>query len=241
MSKRKASKRPENPTGINWHGREGKMIALFAAVFLIGSVALLAMTMTSSSTEAPGGDIASSSGQDEAMLVREDSWKKEAPGTQVTLVEFLDPECEACRAMYPVVQRVLDEYEGRITFVVRYFPLHGNSVGAAVAAEAAGVQGKYWEMYSLLFENQPEWGEKSTPQTEVFISYAEALSLDIQRFRQDLENPAFIEKVARDRKDGIAAGVRGTPTFFLNGAQIGNVMAYEELKTKLDSALEGGQ
>lgn len=241
MSKQKSSKPPENPRGINWNSREGKTIALFAAVFLVASVVLLAMTMTSSSPEPD--DIGGGPGsQDSApVLVRDDSWKKEAPDSQVTLVEFLDPECEACRAMYPVVQRLLDEYEGRITFVVRYFPLHRNSVGAAVAAEAAGLQGKYWDMYSMLFENQPEWGEKSSPQTEVFVSYANSLGLDVQRFRQDLQNPAFVEKVERDRDDGVAAGVRGTPTFFVNGTLIGNVMGYEELRAKLDAALEGEQ
>ena len=93
----------------------------------------------------------------------------------------------------------------------------------------------------MLFENQPEWGEKSSPQTELFVSYADALGLDVERFRQDLQNPAFVDKVERDRNDGVAAGVRGTPTFFLNGKLIGNVMDYEELKAQLDTALEGGQ
>lgn len=150
-------------------------------------------------------------------LIRSDSPTLGDDDAPVTLVEFLDPECESCRAAHPAIKQIMADYDGRVRLVVRYFPLHSNSALAAAATEAAGEQGQYWEMQNLLFERQPEWGEKQTPQTELFIAYAEELGLDIEQFITDLENPAAYDKVERDRLDGMALGVRGTPTFFVNG------------------------
>ena len=221
--------------------KETKMILGIGTMLAIAAVALLVATNSGSSSSEPSVSSSGSSAADTAagtgQLVREDSYRQEAVGSKVTIVEFLDLECEACGAMYPTVKQVLAEYEGRITFVVRYFPLHRNSVLAAKAAEAAGRQGKYWEMYALLFENQGSWGEKSQPQTEVFIRYAEALSLDMARFRSDLNDSTLEAKISRDKNDGVAAGVKGTPTFFINGVQAGSVMSYEQLKTRIDAAL----
>jgi len=100
---------------------------------------------------------------------------------------------------------------------VRYFPLHNNSLLAVAATEAAGEQGKYWEMQELLFMNQPQWGEQSTPQTDLFMSYAEQLGLDTEAFASALQDPAHQAKAERDKQDGTALGVDGTPTFFING------------------------
>ena len=171
------------------------------------------------------------------ILIKKDSYKEEVKDAKVTVVEFLDFECEACGAAYPTVEMIREEYKGKINFVVRNFPLHKNSVLAAKAAEAAGEQGKFWEMYSMLFENQTEWAEKTNPQTEVFIAYAEELELDMDKFKKGLESKAFEDKVNRDKSDGITAGVKGTPTFFINGKLAGNVMAYEEFKGKIDAEL----
>ena len=174
---------------------------------------------------------------DQSVLVREDSQKIEAPGSDVTLVEFLDFECEACGAAYPTVKRILGEYEGRITFVVRNFPLHGNSVLAAKSAEAAGEQGKFWEMYAKLFENQREWGEKQTPQTELFRKYAQEIGLDMTAFNAVISSPKYEDKIARDKNDGVSAGVQGTPTFYLNGKVVRGVPSYATLKQLIDTEL----
>lgn len=174
---------------------------------------------------------------DPKILVRDDSYTIGTSSAKVTIVEFLDPECESCRAVYPTVKQILDEYEGKIFFVARYFPLHNNSVLAAKALESAGEQGKYWEMMDMLFTNQSDWGEKQEPQTELFTQYAQELGLDMDKFAQGLENKAYEDKVNRDKSDGISAGVQGTPTFFINGALAGNVMSYEEFKEKIDAQL----
>ena len=243
MTRQRTNGRNKRADQVNpraWR-KETKMILGIGTILAIAAVVLVVATNSSSSSNEPsvaaGGSSAADTAAGAGQLVREDSYRQEAVGSKVTIVEFLDLECEACGAMYPTVKRLLDEYEGRITFVVRYFPLHRNSVLAAMAAESAGRQGKYWEMYALLFENQSSWGEKSQPQTEVFIRYAEALSLDMSRFRSDLNDPMLEAKISRDKSDGVAAGVKGTPTFFINGAQAGSVMSYEQLKSRIDAAL----
>lgn len=171
------------------------------------------------------------------VLIREDSWVKEAPNEEVTLVEFLDLECEACRAAHPQIKQILEEYGDQVTYVVRYFPLHQNSELAAKVAEAAGEQNKYWEMVDLLFERQEEWGEKKEPQTDLFLSYAEELGLDMAKFNVTLENPAFEDKIARDRRDGVEAGVDSTPTVFLNGQIVDAFPTYNTLKGLIEVEL----
>ena len=179
-----------------------------AVVILLGAIVLFNRSQQANSTL---------STVDQSLLIREDSPSRGPADARVTLVEFLDPECESCRAAYPEVEQILEEYEGRIRYVVRYFPNHQNSLLAVAATEAAGEQGMYWEMQESLFANQLEWGEKNTPQTDLIIRYATELGLDIEKFRVSLQNPIYIEKAQRDRQDALALGVKGTPTFYVNG------------------------
>lgn len=172
-----------------------------------------------------------------SQLIREDSPTLGPADAKVTIVEFLDPECESCRAMFPVVKQLLQEYDGRVRLVVRYFPLHGNSVLAAAATEAAGEQGKYWEMQALLFEQQPTWGEKQTPQTELFLTYAQQLGLDLNEFSADLQKPEYAQKIQRDYQDALALKLRGTPTFFINGQPIQR-LSYDALKAAIEAGLK---
>ncbi|ABP52658.1 DsbA family protein [Salinispora tropica] len=176
-----------------------------------------------------------------AVLVREDSHRlTSAPDGRVTLVEFLDFECGPCAAAYPTVKEILADYEGQITFVVRYFPIssHPNAELAARAAESAANQDRFAEMYQLLFENQNAWSRQDEPQTEVFLGYARTLGLDIDRFQRDLDDPATAARVAKDRTDGEAVGVQGTPTFFLNGEPLSDLRK-DDLTTMIDAALAG--
>ncbi|MEV0084750.1 thioredoxin domain-containing protein [Saccharopolyspora sp. NPDC050642] len=157
---------------------------------------------------------------------------------KVTLVEFLDFECEACGAAYPALEQLRQDYGGRINYVVRYFPVpsHRNAELAARAAESAAVQGEFEPMYQALFENQRLWGEKQESQEELFLDYARNIGLDMDRFRADLNNPATAERVRKDQLDGLAAGVEGTPTFFLNGEQF-TPNSYQELTNAIDAEL----
>ena len=180
--------------------------------------------------------VAALSATEQDLLVREDSPSRGPADARVTLVEFLDPECEACRAAYPEVEQILQDYEGRIRYVVRYFSNHSNSVLAVAATEAAGEQRMYWEMQEKLFVNQPEWGERATSQTDVFIRYAGELGLNVETFTASLQNPIYLERAERDKLDAQALGLRGTPTFFING-QIMFGMNEQAMRAIIDTSL----
>lgn len=159
----------------------------------------------------------------DAQLVRDDSHRLTTPSTEkAQLVEFLDFECEACRAAEPLVQELKKEYGDRITFVNRYFPLpsHKNSGQAALAVEAAAQQGKYEQMAAKMFETQPQWGEKQEFQNALFRTFAEELGLDMEKFDAAVADEATKDRIRKDIADGKALGVSGTPTFFLNGEKL---------------------
>ena len=158
-----------------------------------------------------------------AQLVREDSHRLTSPAVEkAQLVEFLDFECESCRAAHPLVEELKQEYGDRITFVNRYFPLpgHRNSGTAALAVEASAQQGKYQQMSAKLFESQAEWGGKQDSQAPVFRSYAQELGLDMARYDAAVADEKTRERIRKDVDDGTALGVKGTPMFFLNGKKL---------------------
>jgi protein-disulfide isomerase len=168
-----------------------------------------------------------------------DDYVKGATSSPVVLVEYLDFECEACGAYYPVVKQLEAEYGDRVAFVARYFPLpnHRNGIPAALAAEAAGRQGKFWEMHDLLFTRQTTWGEKQMPTPEVFEAYAQELGLDMERFKSDVASDEVRTRVLRDVEIGQNIGVKSTPTFFLNGKPV-RAQNYEAFKAILDNELK---
>ncbi|XAS65524.1 DsbA family protein [Pseudarthrobacter sp. So.54] len=159
----------------------------------------------------------------DAQLVREDSHRVTAPVTEkAQLVEFLDFECESCLAAQPLVEDLKKEFGDRITFVTRYFPLpgHRNSGTAALAVEAAAQQGKYEQMYTKMFDTQPQWGEKQDSQAPLFRTYAQELGLDLAKYDAAVADEKTIDRIRKDVADGKALGVTGTPTFFLDGRKL---------------------
>ena len=209
-----------------------KNIKISLALLLAGVVAVLvASTVAGDDTE-----VVTTTPERTERLVRPDSQRLSEAEGDVTFVEFLDFECEACGAAYPAIEELRDRYGDQITFVVRHMPLHFNSESAARAAEAAAEQGKFEEMYDRLFQTQAEWGEQRTSMEEVFFGFAEDLGLDMDQFREDYDDPATIEKVRRDKRDGEELGVTGTPTFFLNGEKL-EISSFDELVKKIDDAV----
>jgi protein-disulfide isomerase len=175
-----------------------------------------------------------------AQVVRDDSHRlSTAADGKVTVVEFLDFECEACGAAYPGVEKLRAEYGDKITYVVRYFPIasHPNAFNAAHAAEAAARQGKFEDMYVKLFDNQTQWGHTEESRAPVFEQYAQELGLDMTRFKTDVAGTDVAERVKSDFADGQALGVSGTPTFFINGEKFTGEPTYEGLKATIDTAL----
>ena len=157
------------------------------------------------------------------QVLREESHVLDDGGPDaVTVVEFLDFECEACAALHPVVEELRQKYDGQITYAVRYFPLagHANSMNAALAAEAAAQQGDFEAMYQRLFETQAEWGGAAEPDPEVFRALAEEIGLNMTAYDEAVEDPETAERVRRDRAEGTFLGVEGTPAFFVDGQPV---------------------
>jgi protein-disulfide isomerase len=143
----------------------------------------------------------------------------------VTLVEYGDYECPYCGMAHPIVKRAQRELGDQLRFVFRNFPLaemHPHARLAAQAAEAAGAQGRFWEMHDLLFEHQ------YALELQGLIGYAKSLGLDIPRFERDLEASTYAKKVRDDFRSGVRSGVNGTPTFFMNGERYNGSWANEE-------------
>jgi protein-disulfide isomerase len=158
----------------------------------------------------------------------------------VTLIEYLDFECEACGAYFPLIKQLEKEFSDDLRVVMRYFPLpgHKNGLTAALAVEAAAQQGKYNEMHDLLFEEQENWGEQSVPNPSIFEEYAKKLGLDMERFRQDVSLQSVRDRVQRDVDSGRQLGNTGTPSFFLNGKKINNPRSYEAFRQLILDEIE---
>jgi protein-disulfide isomerase len=163
-----------------------------------------------------------------SALVRDDSPSMGPADAKVTIVEFLDPEWESCAAFAPAVKRVMKEFDGQVRLVIRYMPLHANSMRAAMLLEAAAEQGKFWPAFDMILERQPEWGEvHGAPPTAakpdvgaLFEKYARDLGLDVDKYLAAAKENRYAPKVDRDRKDGQSLNVRRTPTIFVNGREL---------------------
>lgn len=153
-------------------------------------------------------------------------------GAPVTLVEYGDYECPHCGRAYPIVKKVQDRMGDKLRFVFRNFPLtqaHPHALHAAEAAEIAAVQGKFWEMHDMLYENQSALDDES------LMTYAAKIGLDVERFRQALQNDTFEERVREDFMGGVESGVNGTPTFFINGVRFNQSWDEETLLEALEA------
>jgi len=178
------------------------------------------------------------------LEITADDWIEGNPAAKAVLIEYLDFECPACGAYYPLVKKLRSEFSSEdLVIVTRYFPLpgHVNGLPSALAAEAAGKQGKFFEMRDMLFEKQTEWGGKRLSGQTLFAPYATAIGLDIDRFNTDRGSDATKERVSRDRDNGLSIGVNSTPTFFLNGEKLQNPRSYEDFKMLVGAAILKGR
>lgn len=211
-----------------------KSLKLSMAMIVAVLVALVAAVTFSRAGEeaAPTGSGSGAS----APLVRDDS-PRLTSGKKAVFVEYLDFECEACGAAHPVMTDLREKYGKDVTFVVRYLPLHGNSMNAALAAEAAREQDKFEEMHDKLFETQAEWSHSESSKEKTFEGYAQELGLDMKQYRASLKDPAAAKRIEQSTKDAQTLGVTGTPTFFLDGNKI-EPTTIADFETKLDAAIE---
>lgn len=158
----------------------------------------------------------------------------------VTLIEYGDYQCPACAFFAPVVDQLVEEYGGKVKLVYRHFPLlsiHDNALASARAAEAAGLQEKFWEMHALLYDKQTDWEKESDPKDK-FVSYIEGLGLDKEKFLTDYESDSVKDKVNADLASANSLALSSTPTFFINGVKLKNPKNYEDFKKMIDEYLK---
>ncbi len=159
---------------------------------------------------------------------------------KVTLVEFADFQCPACAAYFPLVEKMHKEFPNDLRIVYKYFPLttiHMQAMNSSLAAEAAGLQGKFWEMHSVLFAKQTEW--QSTVGKSPFDKYATELGLDLKKFQSDMSSNAVRDRVNKDLDYAIELGLSGTPSFYLNGKKITNPSGEGDFRAKIIEAMGG--
>lgn len=144
--------------------------------------------------------------------------------SQVVLIEYGDFACPGCGGAYPQLKAIKETYKEKIGFIFRNFPLtaiHPNALAASTAAEAAGLQGKFWEMHDALYENQTAWtGIEASKRTDVFVGYAEDIGLNVDQFKTDLSDPRVTAKVSRDRALGQKIKVASTPTLYIGDKKL---------------------
>ena len=132
----------------------------------------------------------------------------------VTLIEYGDFQCPHCLAAEPMVRQLLEAFDGRVRLAFRHFPLeqvHDHAMLAAQASEAAGAQGKFWQMHDLLFEHQPHFDLRRLRE------YAQSIGVDMARFVAEMDDEIYLQRVREHQASGLGSGVAGTPTFFVNG------------------------
>lgn len=177
---------------------------------------------------------------DEAQLLKDAKDTKGDPKAPVRIVEFGDYQCPACGAAYPITKAIVDRNSSKIYFVFRNFPLsiHPNSQIAAKAAEAAALQGKFWEMHDTLYEKQNDWATSQNPK-DLFDQYAKSLGLDVKKFDSDLDS--VTGQINSDYSLGNNVGVNSTPTFFINGQKYPGVLQDSQFQQLIDSIAPGQQ
>lgn len=155
---------------------------------------------------------------------------------KVRIIEYADFQCPGCSDASPVLKQLVTKYKDEVVLVFRHFPLstiHPNARAASAAAEAAGLQGKFWEMHDRLFANQNDWASLSgSTRTEMFTNYAVSLGLDREKFLQDLESDSISRKINYDLALGKKDGVTGTPAIFVNGKEVTKYYKGDELSDR---------
>ncbi len=175
-----------------------------------------------------------------ANAVSASDWIRGDKDSKVVLVEYSDFQCPACKIFYVFLKQIEAKYGAKMELVYRNFPLsqHANAMLAAQAAEAAGKQGKFWEMHDMIFEGQDIWSAKSNADTgKTFMSYAQSLGLNIDQFKKDLNSAEIKTKIEGDYQGGIKSEINATPTFFLNGKKLPPPTSYGEFENTITQAI----
>lgn len=161
------------------------------------------------------------------------------PQAKVQLVEFADIQCPACATYAPDIDKFVTDYAQEISYVYKHYPLpqHLNAIISAQAAQAAGLQGKFFELQSLLFAKQSNWSGQTDPMS-MFLNYAKQVNLDLTKFQSDINSQPVKDAITNDTADGNTLGVDSTPTVLINGVPFNLAPNYANLKKEVDKMLQ---
>lgn len=209
---------------------KGKEIGIWIGVIvaLIGGLWLLISAVNNSPSPSAPAQIKIPEVSDQDFIKGPQSASGSA---KVTLIEYADFQCPACASAYPIVKKLEEDFNNDLRVVYRFFPLtqiHKNAMVSSQAAYAAGLQGKFWEMHDMIFENQTSWSD--TQARDIFVDYANKLGLDSKKFESDIDNQSTVKFITDEMNKAIAIGINSTPTFFVNGKHIQNPGGFEEFK-----------
>ncbi len=207
------------------------VLAILALLFYFGMNAYQSRVQTAQDVQVRA---------EQTRLVRMHSTVFGPQDAPVTIVEFFDPACETCRAMYPIVKSLMAQHGDSVKLVLRYAPFHQGSDQVVKLLEAAKSQGKYQPVLEALLDAQPAWADHGQPNLEIAFKAAEQAGLDMTRARQDIEKPGMQALLQQDIEDLTALQVTKTPTFFVNGRslpsfgpdQLAALVAEEVARTK---------
>ena len=228
------------------------IIALVLLVALAGGAYLLRSPGGAQGTTQPNankGAVGSSSASSPTPLGTPSSGAEPAhlrgeANAPVLIEEFGDFQCPPCGALYPVMKKIEAESGSRVRVVFREFPLakiHKNALDAARAAEAAGLQGRFWEMHDLLYERQGDWNVMPDARP-IFQEFARELKLDVGSFTSDMDTLQVNSRIQGDMSRADSMGVRGTPTVFINGKELSpNDMTLEGMRASINAAASKGK
>lgn len=205
------------------------------AIILIGALVMMWASSRNSGLRSPSTD----SNPDDVVqiTVTENDHVYGPTDASVTIVEFSDFQCPACASYSPILKALVQDFPDDLRLVYKHFPLQSIHIMAnksAQAAEAAGLQGKFWEMHDKLFENQSDW---QNGDEDLFFSYAEEIGLNIEQFRDDYTSAEIKDRISDSFNYALDLGLNYTPTFYVNGELISNPNSYQEFVEHIQSKL----
>lgn len=175
--------------------------------------------------------------ENEEKFIRDYSTVIGNSDAEVTLVEFLDPSCETCRAFYPIIRDTMTKYKGKIKHVIRYAPFHKDSDFVVKLLEATKKQGKYMETLEALFRYQNQWVHHHVPNKQRVWQLMKHLGLNIEQLKNDFNDPKLDELIEQEISDAKTLGVKKTPQYFVNGKPL-QEFGHEQLLELIDSELK---
>ncbi len=204
---------------------KNKKVVIFSIIFLIGTFVLASVFFKQNEASS----LAKLSNNDGAPFIRAHSAIFGSKDKKVTIVEFLDPECESCKVFHGAIKKIYNDYESDTRLVVRYLANHQNSKYAVKILEASRLQGKFKATLDVMFYYQNIWAAHNNPKPMLIWKYLPQVSgLDINKLKEDVSNINIDALLATDKADAKTLGVTGTPEFFVNGKKLMR-LSYQDL------------